>query len=284
MPSAAVQWLLDSDEPAIRRLARRDLLNEPVEDAPTNGPRVRALLDGLDDQTLHPYKKWDGAHWRLVELVELEATADERVPEAANRVLDWLTSDRHRSSIRAIDGLTRVHASQEGNALVVCCALGMHDDPRVEQLADGLIRWQWPDGGWNCDPSATGRRSSFHESLIPMHGLYEYGAEEAASRTAELLLDHRLFRSKSTGESIHPEWLRLHHPPFWHYDVLHALLVLRRMGRLADPRTPDALDVLRQRRLKDGRWRAGGSWARPAKRGPNEMITLHALRVLRSRP
>ncbi len=61
MTEPAVQWLLDSDEPAIERLAR-------------NGPKVRALLDGLDDTTVHPYKKWDGAHWRLVQLVELEAT------------------------------------------------------------------------------------------------------------------------------------------------------------------------------------------------------------------
>ena len=272
MTSPAVQWLLESDEPAIARLARRDLLGEPVEDAPADGPRVRALLDGLDDDTAHPYKKWDGDHWRLVELVELEATADERVVAAANRVLDWLTSERHRASIKTIDGLTRVHASMEGNALVVWCALGMANDPRVQRLADDLIAWQWPDGGWNCDPRATGRRSSFHESLIPMHGLFEYGAIEAAGRTAELLLDHRLFRARTTGEPIHPEWLRLHHPPRWRYDILHALVVLSRMGLTQDPRAGDALDVLRRKRLKNGRWRG------------SDMITLNALRVLARSP
>jgi hypothetical protein len=232
------------------------------------GPRVKALLNGLDDATVHPYKKWEGAHWRLVELVELEATGDERVPAATNRVLEWLTSERHRASIKTIDGLTRVHASQEGNALVVACALGMHDDPRVARMADDLIRWQWPDGGWNCDPRATGRRSSFHESLIPMHGLFEFGATDAAGRTAELLLDHRLFRRKDTGEPIHPEWVRLHHPPRWHYDILHALAVLTWMGRVQDPRAADALGILRQKRLKSGRWRG------------DEMITLKALRIL----
>lgn len=230
------------------------------------GPRVRALIQGLDDDTVHPYKKWDGAHWRLVELVELEATDDERVPAAAERVLGWLTSERHRASIKTIDGLTRVHASMEGNALVVCCALGMTDDPRVAQMARDLVAWQWPDGGWNCDPRATGRRSSFHESLIPMHGLFEYGAVE---RTAELLLDHRLFRRKDTGEPIHPEWVRLHHPPHWRYDILHALMVLTRMGGVGYPRAADAVDILRRKRLKNGRWRG------------DEMITLKALRVLK---
>jgi hypothetical protein len=263
-----VQWLLASEEPAIRRLARRDLLGEPVRAAAMEGPRVRALLDGLDDHTVHPYRKWHGAHWRLVELVELEATDDERVPAAVNHVLAWVTSDRHRASIRTVDGLPRVHASMEGNALIVCCALGMQEDPRVKRMAEDLIAWQWPDGGWNCDPRATGRRSSFHESLIPMHGLFAYGAVEAAQRAAELLLDHRLFRRTDNGEPIHPEWLRLHHPPRWRYDILHALTVLTQMGRVGDPRAGDALAILKEKRLKNGRWRG------------KEMITLNALRVL----
>ena len=137
---------------------------------------------------MHPYSKWDGAHWRLVSLVELEAAADERLIAAANAVLAWLTGDRHRASIKTIDGLPRVHASQEGNALAVCSRLGMAGDPRVARLARDLVAWQWPDGGWNCDPKAGGRRSSFHESLIPAYGLHEYavatGDEDARRRRA----------------------------------------------------------------------------------------------------
>lgn len=265
MTEPAVQRLLDSDEPAIRRLARRDLLHEEENEPVMDGPRVRALLDGLDDTTLHPYKKWDGAHWRLVQLTELEATADARVTRAFERVLDWVTTIRPAT----IGGLTRVHASMQGNALLVAAKLA-RSDPRVERIARDLVAWQWPDGGWNCDRNATGRRSSFHESLIPMHGLYEYGEHDAAGRTAELLLSHRLFRRMDTGEPIHDAWLRPRHPPYWHYDILYALTVLTRMDRAADPRAHDALEILRDRR-----------------RGRNEMITLNALRVLeaiRSRP
>lgn len=254
MSDPAVQWLLESDEPAIRRLARRDLLGEEHDEPVMEGPRVRALLDGLDDTTVHPYKKWGGAHWRLVQLTELEATADERVPHAFKRVLDWVTQIRPPT----IDGLTRVHASMQGNALLVGAKLGVD----VEQLANDLVRWQWPDGGWNCDRHASGRRSSFHESLIPMHGLYEYGEHDAACRTAELLLDHRLFRRKDTGEPIHASWTKPRHPPDWHYDILHALVVLTRMGLGGDPRAGDALDILRGRRFR------------------NEMVTLNVLRVL----
>ena len=90
-------------------------------------------------------------------------------------MLDWLTSRSHHRRLQVIDGLTRRCASQEGNAVAVACRLGMAGDPRAELLARSLVDWQWPDGGWNCDPRASGRRSSFHESLPPAWGLHEYG-------------------------------------------------------------------------------------------------------------
>jgi len=303
----AVDWLLGSSEPAVRYLTRRDVLGEDVEPDDEEilaGPKVRALLSGQRPDGGfggHPYKKWTGAHWRLVSLVELGVPAGTpQALAAAETVLGWLTGEGHRRGIKVIDGLTRRCGSQEGNALAVCSRLGLAEDQRVEQLASSLAEWQWPDGGWNCDKKATGRRSSFHESLPPAWGLYQYSratgaawAADAAHRTADLFLEHRLFRSLRTGEVINKTWLVLHYPPYWHYDILQALLVLGRLGRLDDERAGDALDVLLQRRRPDGRWQAGGRWWKPPDsmtypevvdwggRGPNEMITLNALRVLR---
>src|SRR5919202_3430594 len=63
----AVAWLLESSEPAIRRLAQRDLLGEPgPEDdlAVLGGPKVSALLAGQQPDGGfggHPYRKWGGA-------------------------------------------------------------------------------------------------------------------------------------------------------------------------------------------------------------------------------
>jgi hypothetical protein len=300
----AVEWLLGSGDPAVALLARRDLLGERVDDpdAVMRSPKVQALLAGQQPDggfgTIH-YSKWTGAHWRLVALVELEVPAGEpHAVAAARAVLDWLTNPRRR--VHIVDGLPRRCASMEGNGLAVACRLGMADDPRAEALARGLVSWQWPDGGWNCDGRATGRRSSFHESLIPAWALHEYWtatgapwARDAARRTAELLLDHRLFRALATGEPVNTAWLRLRYPPYWHYDILHALLVLSRMGLAGDPRAADALDVVRRKRLPDGRWQPDGAWWRPpggagggrevvdwGRSGPNEMITLNALRVL----
>jgi hypothetical protein len=302
--AAATDWLLQSDEPAVRYLTRRDLLGESVpadEEEILCGPKVRALL--AENRQVHPYRKWYGAHWRLVSLVELAIPAGEpRALAALESVLTWLTGRAHRRGIKTIHGLTRRCASQEGNALAVASRLGRADDPRVELLARSLVEWQWPDGGWNCDVNATGHRSSFHESLTPMWGLVEYGraaradwALDAAAQTAELFLEHRIFRSLRTGEVINRRWLSLRYPPYWHYDVLAALLMLGRANKATDPRTADAVDHLRKRQLDDGRWSPGGYWwsapgAKPCppdvvdwgRSQPNEMITLNALRALRS--
>jgi len=128
-----------------------------------------------------------------------------------------------------------------------------------------LLRSQWPDGGWNCDVRADGHRSSFHESLPPIRGLVEYHratgdaqALAAARRAGELLLEHRLFRSPRTGEVIHPEWLEIHWPNYWHYDFFNALRAVASLGLLEDPRAADALELLRSRRRRDGTWGATG--------------------------
>lgn len=303
----AIDWLLASEEPGVVLQVKRDLLGKqdpPAAARVLDGPWVRGLLAGQQANGgfgVNVYGKWSGAHWRLVSLVELGVPAGEsRCLAAAETVLAWLTGKSHRAAVKAIDGLVRRCASQEGNALAVCCRLGLADDPRVRLLAESLVEWQWPDGGWNCDPRATGRRSSFHESLAPMWGLHEYwaatgedAAKEAAARTAELFLEHRLFRAGGDGEPIHPSFVALHYPPYWHYDVLQALLVLSRMGLGRDPRARDAVELVEERRLPDGRWPAGGHWWKPpgskgsnvevvdwGRTGPNELVTLNALRVL----
>jgi hypothetical protein len=307
--AGAIEWLLASREPAIRRLVRRDVLGRTAasdESEVRRGPLVRGLLAGQQANGGfggHPYSKWGGAHWRLVSLVELGIPSGERRALAAlDTVLSWLTGTSHRRNVPVINGLARRCGSQEGNALAVAARLGMVADERTRLLATGLMEWQWPDGGWNCDRGEGAHRSSFNETLPPIWGLHEYAeatgdadAAAAARRGAELLLEHRLFRALATGEVIHAEWLTPHWPPYWRYDVLQALVVLDRLGLVGDPRTADALDALRSRRQADGRWQASTRWWKPppstrageavdwtADDSADRIVTLRAMTVLRT--
>lgn len=305
----AIAWLAASGEPAVRRVAQVEFLGTPWSEGPVNHGRiVSSLLSGQQPDGgfgVHPYRKWSGAHWRLVSLVDLGVTAADApsLLNAAGSVLEWLHGDQHRSQIRTVGGLTRRCASQEGNALYVCSLLEMAPDPRVAQLAADLVRWQWPDGGWNCDVDASGHRSSFHETLPAAKGLHAYwkasgdpSARAAADRAAELLLAHRVFKSSSTGRPIDPRWVKLRYPEFWHYGILPALLLLSRMGLLGDPRTAEATALLRGKMLPDGRWPVEGAWWNPpgakgrtdvtdwGRTGPNEFVTLSAVRILAPGP
>lgn len=292
--------MLASAEPAVRGMARRDLLGEEhAEDVLSGAIVTRLLTDACADK--RAYKKWTGAHWRIVSLAELEVPAHEprAVAAAEYDLAEVMRSLRY--GVTVVDGLVRRCGSIEGNTLGACSRLGMAGDPRVQRLAEGLIEWQWPDGGWNCDRNASGRRSSFHETHAAAWGLHEYyratgetAARDAALRAGELFLEHRLFRSLSTGEVINKRWLRPSYPPYWHYDILQGLLVLSRLGLAADERAADALDELERRRRPDGRWNSGTPWWGPlggtrtpevvdwGRSGPNELITLNALRVLKA--
>jgi hypothetical protein len=310
---SAIKWLLNSDDPSIRYFTLVDLLDAPgdsleVQEARRNipnGRRLQALMQGQRPEGgfgVSPYTKWAGAHWRLVSLVELGVPRDDpRVRAAAETVLQWLTSDNHQREINTVNGLTRAHASQEGNALAVCSRLGLARDQRVKLLAHLLVEWQWPDGGWNCDKREQAHRSSFYESLATLWGLIEYHRATgdafclgAAERATDFFLRHRMFCSERTGEVIRKEWLNLHYPLYWHYDILQGLRIVGMLGKLSDPRAGEALNILEQKQLPDGLWRpVGYYWNLPGKKGmpqevvdwgrsgPNEMITLNALRVLK---
>jgi hypothetical protein len=246
------------------------------------------------------YRKWQGAHWRLVSLVELGEREDPRMHDMLEHVLRWLTGPAHVHGVQVIDGRARRCASQEGNALFVASRMGRASSAAL--LAENLVEWQWPDGGWNCDQRHATTHSSFHETVWPLRGLIAYheavgepSAWAAAERAAEFLLRHRLFRSVRSGTVIDPEWLHIHWPPYWRYDVLQGLRVLDSAGFLWRAETVDALAWLRACRRDDGTWRTSGRrwWRAPGSRGSgvevvdwdgldDEVVTAQAEGVLRS--
>jgi len=96
-----------------------------------------------------------------------------------------------------------------------------------------------------------------------------------------------LFRSHRTGAVIKPEFTRFSSPPRWHYDILRALDHFQAVNAPCDPRLIEAIDIVRSKEGKDGRWLQQHSY--PGKSffqlerfgAPSRWNTLRALRVLR---
>ena len=189
----------------------------------------------------NPYSKWQGAHWVLATLADIGYPgADRSLFAMRDQVLDrWLgdvyyhefdaktEAEAYRGvGVPRMRGRYRRCASQQGNALYFLTKLGLADG-RSDALAERLLHWQWPDGGWNCDKHPSADTSSFWESRHAMLGLAHHAARtkndaarEAATRAAEVFLSRLLFIEKHSGRVMNPEFLRFHYPLYHGYDIL----------------------------------------------------------------
>ena len=318
--ASIVDRLLASDEPSVRWKVRVKVLGEDprsdsirrLQEEISSSPRVKSLLSERTAEgkiPFSPYAKWYGAHWVLATLADIGyPSGDESLRPLADQVLECWLSPRHLTSIPEVDGRTRQHCSQEGNAVYALLTLGL-DDVRIDQLASNLHRWQWPDGGWNCDKRPGAHVSSFHESIHALWAMTLYGRVRdckeslaVAQRAAEIFLKRKLFRRQRDAAVMNRSFLKLHYPCYWHYDVLFGLKVIAVAGLIADPRCEEALDLLESKRLPDGGFAAEGTyyhltdkrmksgnrlagrsfadWGGSGKRRMNEWVTCDALYVL----
>ncbi|OGO13465.1 MAG: hypothetical protein A2029_00950 [Chloroflexi bacterium RBG_19FT_COMBO_47_9] len=233
--------------------ARIDLASSPI---------IQRLLSdrNADGQIpFHPYDKWYGSHWVLSILADLGyPEGDNSLKPLMAQCYEWLLSKDHQRYIRMINGRFRHCASQEGNCIYYSLALGLADD-RTEELVARLMKWQWEDGGWNCDKRLEAAICSFNETLIPLRGMAWYAkttgdqhAKLTVNRAAEVFLKRQLFRRLRDGQIIDHNFIKLHYPNYWHYDVLFALKVMGEAGFIADPRCNEGLDLLESKMVSDG--------------------------------
>lgn len=327
-----VDQLLDSAEPSVRWKTRVNILGEDRNSAPIQklqkeivaSPRVTALLSRVDKQgrlNASVYAKWQGAQWVLMTLADigyprgmkwLRPTADDVMATWLNeRFFHEFVADSKQdaykklAAIPVMQGRHRTCASQQGNALYVVMVLGLEDE-RIHQLAERLLYWQWPDGGWNCDKDPQADTSTFIHTLWAMRGLHLYAqhtsdkrAGQAAARAMEVFLARKLYKRSRDGAVIRDEFTKLHYPLYWHYDILGALKVFAEMGVTKDPRLKDALTLLKSKELPTGGWAAESKyytkvspqvspgadyvdWGGTSKKKMSEWVTADALYVLRA--
>lgn len=306
--------LLVSHEPSIRYKVLVNVLGKDqdskeiklLQEEIKNSPRIKSMLERRveDNLTTHPYSKWHGAHWVLSILADIGyPQGDGSLIPLRKQVYEWLFSKKHEDSIKTIKGRVRRCGSQEGNALYYLTALGLAD-VKTDELANRLIKWQWEDGGWNCDKKPKAINSSYNESLIPFRGFALHAkvtgskeSKEAANHCSELFLKRRLFKTLNDGKIIKPDFIKLHYPCYWHYDILFALKVLAEAGFIHDERCSDSLALLESKRLSDGGFpsefkyyrkstvdKTGNSpvdWGGTSIKYMNEFVTVDALYVLK---
>lgn len=312
-----LEKLLSSKEPAIRLKTYTQLLDydfetkevqDVIKNIKTTSNIISSLLaflpKNLESKTFHVYTKWQGAHWILASLADLGYPPEDPdlIPSRDSELL-WLLSPERWNKVPEINGRKRFCASQDGNGLYSILKLKIYDK-RVKDLAKRLVDSQWADGGWNCDKKSEVKKSSYHESLIPLRALSLYytifkdsEVKTAIDKAAELFLKRALFKRLFDGKVIKNTWLLLHYPPFWHYDILMSLKVLAEANKISDKRCSEALDILESKRLPDdgfpaeakyyqsnnetGSYFCPAEWGGVNKRRMNEWVTIDALFILK---
>jgi hypothetical protein len=303
-------WLLDSD-PAIRWQVLRDLVRAPAEVVSTERARVATegwgarllALQGEDGQwaggacfparSLGQSGEGQGQPWTST-LPTLQLLRDFGVDPCSDRI--------RRAVALAKDHCRWEHAGQPffSGEVEPCIngrtvTLGAYFDQDVDAVVARLLGEQLADGGWNCEAENGSVRSSFATTINVLEGLLAHeratgGSTEgiaARRRGEEYLLERRLFRRKSTGEIVNPAWLQFSFPVRWHYDVLRALDYFHAVGGEPDPRTDDAIHLLRAKRRPDGTWPLENTHPgaiyfalEEGDHRPSRWNTLRALRVL----
>jgi hypothetical protein len=301
-----IRWLLEGD-PAIRWQTMRDILGAPMDEWKAEqartletgwGARLLALQDadgGWGGGVYTP--KWTSTTYTLLTLCHIGIpryyAAAQRGAYLALEML--LGAERDRQFQRKLERLDRCIV---GMLLQIGVHFGI-DDERIEAMVENLLNERMPDGGWNC---RRGRKpqphhSSFHTTFNVLEGLREYieqgcgyrldEARAAEQSTLEFMMQHRLYKSDKTERVINSQFTLLSFPYRWHYDVLRGLEYFARANAPRDARIQDAVNLLYERRRKDGFWPV--QHKHPGKTffemersgGPSRWNTLRALRVLR---
>jgi hypothetical protein len=308
--SAVIDWLLGpGSDPAIRWQVLADLTSAPPGEIAAErarvehegwGARLLALedADGLWDGGAcfpagytgdEPAQPWTST---MHSLQTLQIFGLDPASVAARRAVALVAQNgrwEHEGQ-RYFDG--EVEPCINGRTIEAGAYFGVD----VAPLVDRVLGERLPDGGWNCEAENGSVRSSFDTTLAVLDGLLEFeratggsaAVREARLSGQEYLLERNLFRRKSTGEVVNPEYLDFAFPYYWHYDVLHALDYFRRAGAEPDSRMDAAVEVVRSKRQADGRWLLdrvhAGRVLFTVEDGvgkPSRWNTLRALRVLR---
>ena len=300
MNDVVVDWLVEGD-PAIRWQVERDLLHEPQEAWGATRADVgrigwgKRLLDQQDAGGTWGHglygPKWTSTTYTLLLLRRLGLLpSNSQAITGCQRLLD--DADWIDGGVSLFTGQQLAEKCVNGMVLSLVSYFDAFDS-RADSIADMLRTGRMADGGWNCEDRRGATHSSFHTTISVLEGLMEWkrrsgsnDADEALASGQEFMLDHRMYRSHRTSEVINPTWSTFHFPPRWHYDVLRGLGHLQDSGASRDVRATGAVELVRSKRRKDGRWGKGSQYSGRVyfllEPGgvPGRWNTLRALRVL----
>lgn len=263
-----IKWLLEGDV-SIQYQTYKDLLG-------VEKPRLRRKIakqgwgaeylakrnpDGHWGQRYYQ-PKWTSSHYTILDLRNLCIHPDDL---DISKIIDELLENKGADGgIYPIGRQRLTDVCLNGMFLYYACYFGVEED-RIRSVIDCLLNEQMNDGGFNCHSNTVGaRHSSLHTTISVLEGFLEYRLAgfkyrkkeimKAEKESREFILQHKLYQSHRTGQTISTRLTALPYPPRWRYDILRALDYFRSAGCNYDKRMDDAVSIILKKRKKDGKW------------------------------
>ncbi|MFD1032398.1 hypothetical protein [Metaplanococcus flavidus] len=173
---------------------------------------------------------------------------------------------------------------------------GQHPSQVIDEMIQYLLKWQMPDGGWNCSAVyGTSRKSSIHTTLSVLEAYADYekhgyrnllpAIKEQIPAGQAYLLRRNLMHRESTNEIILPYIVQFHFPTRWKYDVLRALVYFASIKHPYEPALEEGLELLKKKfekgYLTKGPTHSGRLHFKMEKNRFGAMNTLRGLMVLK---
>jgi hypothetical protein len=299
MAAGLLPWLLQEDNPPVRFLTLRDLLDRPMSDleveqaraAIMEHPPVRSILAHLS--TPGYWEQADDEHvrrhivWVLL-LSEMGAVPDHPlVRRACEFTLETMqrSDGSFPSRPPAYGG---VRPCSQGLATEALLRLTSTPDLRLEHAVEFAASMAYEciyNGGLPC---AWGVVKLLRALAAVPTFQRSPNVLVAIQREMEFLSTYNVAQADFPHvEAISPEWFRFGFPRGYQSDVLETLETVARLGCPPHPRFEAAVDLVRGKRWEDGYWYSefvspiAGDLGVDQEGVPSKWITLRALCVLK---
>jgi hypothetical protein len=207
--------------------------------------------------------KWISSHYTLLDLKNLSITNHQNdIRETINKIIQH--NKGSDGGISPAKDLIKSDVCVCGMFLNYASYFGSTEND-LKSIVDFILSQKMKDGGFNCHSNYKGaNHSSMHTTLSVIEGILEYTQQGynyriedlkiAEASSQEFLLEHKLFQSHRTGETIDKKMLMLSYPSRWRDDILRALDYVQCAGIKFDTRMTDAIDVLIKKQRPDKKW------------------------------
>jgi hypothetical protein len=290
---SSIDWLLEADDPGVRYLALRDLIETDSEElalsrgqAHQNGPIARVLANmenaGYWEKAGAGYNpKYTGTVWAAILLAQLGASCkiDPRVKTACSYILDHALTQKGQFTLNGLPSGT-VDCLQ-GNLCASLLDLGYHD-PRMDMAFEWMARTVTGEGvapvtyknaplryyAGKCGPNfGCGANNKLPCAWGATKVMLAFSKLPAAKYTplihAAVSQGVDFLFSKDPADADYPcgysskpsrNWWKFGFPVFYVTDLLQVVEALAGLGYGNDPRLSKATRLIREKQDARGRW------------------------------